>query len=54
MADIKCELLLAMIAYITRVCLRRLGHNGKLNLTDLLMRSLELTVKLVLKTLIKT
>jgi len=52
LADAKCELLLAMIANITSLCLRQLGHNGKLNLTDLLMRSLELAIKLVLKTLI--
>jgi len=43
-----------MIANITSLCLRQLGHNGKLNLTGLLMRSLELAVKLVLKMLIKT
>jgi hypothetical protein len=54
LADAKCALLLAMIANITSFCLRCIGHNGKLNLTDLLMCSLELTVKLVLKTFIKT
>lgn len=54
MAGAKCEFLLALVANLTRLCLRRLGRNEKLNSTRLLMRNFELTVKLVLKTLIKT